>query len=97
MNKPKDLDELAGKFWTRHAKRLEAAGLLTDATADAFVLLCKTYSHLQQLDPSADKTGWIRYFALLKWYQTYARGFDMNTDKARKPTENIKETDEFGL
>jgi phage terminase small subunit len=97
MNKPKDLDDIASKFWTRHAKRLEAAGLLTDATADAFVLLCKTYSHLHQLDPSADKNGWIRYFALLKWYQTYARGFDMNTDKPRKLKETTQEPDECGL
>ena len=97
MNKPKDLDDIASAFWKRHAKRLEGKGLLTEATLDAFVLLCKTYAHLQRLDPDADKNGWIRYFALLKNYQLYARGFDMNTDKARKPVETTVEPDEFGI
>lgn len=97
MNKPKDLDDIAGKFWTRHARRLEDAGLLTEATFDAFVLLAKTYAHLHRLDPDADRNGWIRYFALLKNYQLYARGFGMNTDKPRKPPENATAPDEFGL
>lgn len=95
MPKPK-LEPTAAKFYKTHHDRLVEAGLLTPSTEDAFVLLCKTYGHLMTLDPNADPKGWIRHFALLKSYQTYARGFGMNTDKPRTAQAEV-EVDDFGI
>jgi phage terminase small subunit len=96
MNKPKELDPIASEFWKRHCPRLKKLGLLNEATFDSFVILCKTYSELTKLNPREEKNGWIRYFALMKWYQLYARGFGMSTDKVVR-TEPEAEKDEFGL
>ena len=96
QKKPKDLDPLAGEFWGRHSLRLKKAGLLNESTFDSFIILCKTYSSLMKLKPDEDKNGWIRYFALMKWYQLYARGFGMSTDKVIK-LDTPTEQDEFGL
>ena len=97
IRKPEHLDDLASKYWTRHSKRLQDSGLLTDSNLDAFVLLCKTHSYLQTCKPDEDKNGWLKYFALLKNYQSYARGFGMATDKNIKPPEPQATVDEFGL
>lgn len=97
LRKPEHLDETASKFWTRHAKRLQDQGLLRESTMDAFVLLCKTHSHLLTADPNKDHNGWLKYFALLKSYQSYARGFCMSTDKVVRVVEAVAEVDEFGL
>lgn len=96
MNKPK-LDETAAKFWTRHAKRLQDEGLLTEATFDSFVLLCRTYSLLTHLDPDADpKTGIIKFVAMSRVYQQLAKGFGMHSDKPKQPAANA-EPDQFGI
>lgn len=95
MTKPK-LEPAAAKFYRQHHDRLVKAGLLTPATEDAFVLLCKTYGHLMTLDPNDDPKGWIRHFALLKSYQTYARGFAMSSDKPRTAQAD-GEVDAFGI
>ncbi|VTU02430.1 unnamed protein product [Gemmataceae bacterium] len=97
MNKPKNLDELASKYWDRHAKRLRAEGLLTPATFDSFVMLCRTHSILERLDPDDDpKTGIIKYVAMTRVYQQLAKGFGMHSDKPKAPQAGT-ETDEFGL
>lgn len=96
MNRPKELDDTARSFWDRHARRLKAEGLLTESTFDSFVLLCKTYSLLTRMDPETEKNGMIKYIALSKLFQTYSRGFCMNTDKP-KTTQASEEVDEFGL
>ncbi len=96
LNKPKELDEIASEFWKRHFGRLKKEGLLNDSTFDSFVILCKTYSEITKLKPDEAKNGWIRYFALMKWYSLYARGFGMSTDKNVKPTI-METTDEFGV
>ena len=98
MNKPRELDETAAKFWDRHAKRLRDEGLLTPATFDSFVLLCRTFAVLQRHDPdnTADKMAVIKFIALSRQYQQLARGFGMNTDKPKVPQQG-SEVDEFGI
>jgi phage terminase small subunit len=97
IKKPASLDPEAGRFWDRHSKRLKAEGLLTDATYDSFVLLCRTYSHLSRLDPEADpRTGIIKYVAMTRVYQQLAKGFGMHSDKPKAPT-SAEEPDEFGI
>lgn len=96
MKRPRNLDETAKEFWDRHAKRLKEQGLLTDATFDSFALLCKTYSLLARMDPETEKNGMIKYIALSKLFQTYTRGFGMNTDKPKQSQPTV-ETDEYGL
>ncbi len=98
MNKPKELDDTAAAFWTRHRKRLQDEGLLTDATFDSFVLLCKTFSVLSRHDPdnTDDKMAVIKFVALSRQYQSLARGFNMNSDKPKQPTANA-EPDQFGI
>lgn len=97
MRKPPDLDPVAAEFWKRHAKRLEAQGLLTDDTVDAFTLLCQTFSHLRHFKPDEVSNGWLRYFALGKQFQTYARGFGMGSDKVKTTATKTQATDEFGI
>jgi hypothetical protein len=89
-------DPLVIKFMKKHRARLTEQGLLSEATEDAFLLLAKTHAHLMHLDPDAVTNGWIRYIALLKTYQSYARGFGMNTDKPKQPIERT-EFNDFGI
>ena len=80
MKKPK-LNPTAMDFYTRHRADLIKSGHLTDKNHDAFILLARTFGELMDLELSEDKQSYIRYFALLKFYQLYARGFGMSTDK----------------
>ncbi|WP_162668691.1 hypothetical protein [Gemmata massiliana] len=78
----------AAKFWDRHAKRCTDAGYLTEATQDAFVLLCRTYE-LLQFDPHADeRTGIIKFVALQKSFERQGLQFGITAKtKSEKPKD----------
>lgn len=97
MKRPADLDDHAKAFWGRHSKRLQDAGLLNTATQDSFIMLCKTYSILHQLDPMGDeRTGIIKWIGTCRIYQQLAKGFGMHSDKPKQAT-TPDTPDEFGL
>ncbi|MBP3954912.1 hypothetical protein J8F10_06410 [Gemmata sp. G18] len=82
------LSKEAAKFWDRHARRCENAGLLNEATLDAFVLLCRTYA-LLQFDPEADeRTGVIKWVALCKNFERQGMAFGITAKKlVEKPRD----------
>jgi len=94
MKKP-NLKDSAMDFYARHSPRLKKSGHLTESTHDAFILLARTWGELVDLNPHVEKNGFIRYFALLKWFQLYARGFGMNTDKIVEVEAEGERTGEF--
>jgi hypothetical protein len=98
MKTPKNLDPEALAFFKRHHRRLEQSGLLTESTQDSFIQLCRTHSLLVNHDPNdtTDKMSMIKFVALTKIYQSIAKGFGMNSDKAKKPVSS-EDKDEFGL
>jgi len=94
----------ARKFWTRHAARLRAAGLLTEADLDSFAVLCLTWGKLVEI--SKNKTGAERFREmvqlnqLLKQYQQYAREFGLmpaSRKRAKLDPNTPPAKDEFGL
>ena len=98
MKQPKELDDVAAKFFQRHTKRLRLEGLLLESTFDSWVLLCKTYSILSRHDADnpADKMAIIKFVALSRQYQSLAKGFGMHSDKPKVATGS-EEKDAFGI
>lgn len=96
MEQDRTPQEVAHDFIDLHSDRLKSLGLLTPATLPAFLLLARTYAIIETMEPDNIKNGWVQYFAHLKAYQTYARGFGMNTDKP-KVGQATTEKDEFDL
>ncbi|MCE9560799.1 MAG: hypothetical protein K8U57_01965 [Planctomycetes bacterium] len=54
MKCPASLTGEARKFFNRHPPWCESDGTLTDATLDSFVLLCRTWAMVVNLDPDDD-------------------------------------------
>jgi len=98
------LDPVALAFWTRHAGRLRAAGLLTPADTDSFALLCVTWSKLSAVaaaEPTAaNYREVIQFVNLLKQYQAIAKQFGLlprDRRAAKLDAEPPPPRDEFGL
>lgn len=97
MRCPQDLtDDKARDFWRRHSSRLQAQGLLNEATFDSFVLLSRVHGMLTRLEAENDRIGVLKFVGLAKLYSSLAKGFGLNTDKPRQPTIE-KRKEEFGL
>jgi len=101
---PLPLDPAALAFWTRHAGRLTAAGLLTAADTDSFAALCVTWSKLSAVaaaEPSEENYRlMIQFVNLLKQYQALAKQFGLlprDRKAAKLDAEPPPPRDEFGL
>jgi hypothetical protein len=100
MRCPDYLTGEAAKLWKKHAKRLEAAELLTDADAEAFATLCEVWGLLRTANPTAaDPKERVWYIGLLKQWQSLAKQFALlPKDRLRSGLDTTrKETDEYGL
>jgi len=101
---PFPLSATARDFWDRHNGRLRAAGVLTDADVESFLLLCQVWGKLQALDavaPGPERyREMIQYTNLSKQYFTLARQFGLlprERKAAKMETEPAKAKDEFGF
>ena len=100
MRQPEYLTPEAKRFWQRHSKRLQDAGILTEADYESFVLLAETWSQLRKFDAET-KDGKERIFwiALSKQYFNLGRQFLLfPAHRASTGLEfNAGEKDEFGF
>lgn len=98
------LNPTARAFWDRHAARLRAAGLLTDADLDSFAVLAVTWSKLSAISASEPGAAQFREMVqlnqLLKQYQAYAREFGLlprDRKRSKIDAEPQTQRDEFDL
>jgi phage terminase small subunit len=91
-------------FWARHAGRLAAAGILTDADRESFAVLCLTWAKVLTLSAFEPGAGHYREMVqltnLLKQYQALARQFGLlprERRAAKMDAEPPPPRDEFGL
>lgn len=98
MSPPAGLTESARSFWSRHWPRLAAAGLVDDADADTFAILCRTWAELLEVD-TTEKLGVIKFVALTKQYERLAKQFHLlAAERQRRNVSLTKPTaNEFGL
>lgn len=77
MKPPRSLSGEARDYWKRHADRLAAAGLLTDADVDSFALLCQLWADVGRLRQlaEADPRKNRNYLDSVKAWQSMARQF----------------------
>jgi hypothetical protein len=75
----------AQDFQDRHAPRLKAQGLLTDANADSFAMLCRTFAELQAVKTGSDRIGVMKYVALSKLFSKQAEPFHIGPSVKTRP------------
>lgn len=103
MEPPLILTAPARAFWDRHYPRLRAAGLMTDADADSFALLCVCWGKLAHLTANESDEGFrngVQLNQLLKQFQLYAREFGLfprDRQRSKLNTEPAAPKDEFDL
>lgn len=68
--------KLEKDFWNRHAKQLEADGILTVHDIDSFAMLCKVWQRLQSVKDDDPKAN-LNFNALLKCYMSAAKAFGL--------------------
>lgn len=98
------LGYLARGFWDRHCDRLRAAGVLTDADADSFTVLCVAFDmvgRLSAFEPGAENfREMVQFNNALKQYHNYARQFGLlpqSRKQAKMQVTPAAKKDEFGL
>jgi len=57
MRRPDDLGEIATEVWDDSAAHVAAMGLLTEATRERFVELCRAYGRMMELHLDAEQNG----------------------------------------
>jgi phage terminase small subunit len=99
MRCPEYLQGEAAKLWKKHAKRLQDAGLLTDADEPGFALMCEVWGLLRATNPTTDSKEAIKYIALVKQFQALGKqfGFFAKDRKAANLDVQKTEVDEYGI
>jgi hypothetical protein len=99
MRCPSYLQGEAREYWKRHANRLQAAKLLTDADAESFALLCEIWGLVRSTAPSESSAAALRYIGLVKQYFAIGKQFGMFAKDRKRSGIEIEQIqqDEFGL
>lgn len=92
MFKPRGLEKEAAKFWDYHAARCIADGSLNPCTYHAFLVLCKTWSLVINLDPLEDpKAGIMKYIGLCKLFSGQGLMFSTFAKQPPKKVADLAE------
>jgi hypothetical protein len=98
MRCPQYLQVEAREYWKRHANRLQAAKLLTDADTESFALLCEIWGLIRSTDPNESSSAALRYIGLVKQYFATGKQFGMFAEDRKLSGIEIEEVvqDESG-
>lgn len=89
MKPPTTLKGEARRFFVRHADRCEQDGTLTDATLDSFILLCRTWAILNDIDTENDPKGLLSWNGTLKSFERFATQFRLFSKRPVEKQEDI--------